>query len=143
MMAKSIYWIWRPGSSNLHSADGGAAVFQSFFENYLKKIGLVCVIDTILSADHGTRRMHSSASEIYRVCSALNIPVNVTDMPDLCDFSFTSTHRFKSTERTRQTNGPADRYHHKQERLSVSRASALGNCGELAQGRRRFCRENG
>ncbi|KAG2066997.1 uroporphyrin-III C-methyltransferase [Suillus decipiens] len=31
---------------------------------------------------------------LARICHAHNIPVNVTDLPALCDFSFAATHRF-------------------------------------------------
>ncbi|KAJ7729099.1 uroporphyrin-III C-methyltransferase [Mycena maculata] len=58
-----------------------------------KYISFVCITDTVLGDPH--RRTRASAERIYRVCRARNIPVNTTDMPDLCDFSFTSTHRFE------------------------------------------------
>ncbi|KAJ7077585.1 uroporphyrin-III C-methyltransferase [Mycena crocata] len=64
-------------------------------------ISLVCVTDTLLSDPH--RRTHASAQRIYRVCRARNIPVNTTDMPNLCDFSFTSTHRFEDPVSGRRT----------------------------------------
>ncbi|KAJ6479195.1 uroporphyrin-III C-methyltransferase [Mycena vitilis] len=57
------------------------------------KISFVCVTDTVLGDTH--RRSRASAERIYRVCKARNVPVNTTDMPDLCDFSFTATHRFE------------------------------------------------
>ncbi|KAK7063615.1 uroporphyrin-III C-methyltransferase [Favolaschia claudopus] len=56
-------------------------------------ISLVCVTDTILGDAH--RRNRASAERIYHMCRKHNIPVNTTDHPDLCDFSFTSTHRFE------------------------------------------------
>ncbi|KAJ7511811.1 uroporphyrin-III C-methyltransferase, partial [Mycena galericulata] len=58
-----------------------------------KEISFVCITDTVLGDPH--RRSRASAERIYRVCRARNIPVNTTDMSDLCDFSFTSTHRFE------------------------------------------------
>ncbi|CAL1694694.1 unnamed protein product [Somion occarium] len=57
-------------------------------------IALVCVTDTILGADISQRRSKDSAQRIARVCRDRNIPVNVIDRPELCDFSFTSMHRF-------------------------------------------------
>ncbi|OJA14434.1 hypothetical protein AZE42_08182 [Rhizopogon vesiculosus] len=35
---------------------------------------------------------------LARVCHAHNIPVNVADLPALCDFSFAATHRFSDPE---------------------------------------------
>ncbi|EGO05388.1 hypothetical protein SERLA73DRAFT_14144, partial [Serpula lacrymans var. lacrymans S7.3] len=64
---------------------------------------LVCVTDTVLGIDNNQRRSHASAAHIHRVCRARNIPVNVTDMPDLCDFSFSSTHRFLDAETGERT----------------------------------------
>ncbi|KAJ7292636.1 uroporphyrin-III C-methyltransferase [Mycena rebaudengoi] len=58
-----------------------------------RDISLVCITDTVLGDPH--RRSRASAARIYRVCRSRNISVNTTDMPDLCDFSFTSTHRFE------------------------------------------------
>ncbi|KAJ7726380.1 uroporphyrin-III C-methyltransferase [Mycena metata] len=58
-----------------------------------KDISFVCITDTILGDPQ--RRSRASAERLYRLCKARNIPVNTTDMPDLCDFSFTSTHRFE------------------------------------------------
>lgn len=46
-------------------------------------ISLVCI--TIHTAD---------TPALARICHAHNIPVNVTDLPALCDFSFAATHRF-------------------------------------------------
>ncbi|KAG2337615.1 uroporphyrin-III C-methyltransferase [Suillus weaverae] len=46
-------------------------------------ISLICI--TIHTA-------HTPA--LARICHAHNIPVNVTDLPALCDFSFAATHRF-------------------------------------------------
>ncbi|KAJ7222856.1 uroporphyrin-III C-methyltransferase, partial [Mycena haematopus] len=73
---------------------------ESGLERYLattttdSKISLVCVTDTLLGLGMD-RRSRASAERIYAICRARNVPVNTTDMPDLCDFSFTATHRFE------------------------------------------------
>ncbi|KAJ7083379.1 uroporphyrin-III C-methyltransferase [Mycena belliarum] len=61
--------------------------------SHLTDTSFVCVTDTVLGEPN--RRGRASAERIYRLCRARNIPVNTTDMPDLCDFSFTATHRFE------------------------------------------------
>ncbi|KAH7886360.1 uroporphyrin-III C-methyltransferase [Phlebopus sp. FC_14] len=64
-------------------------------DNFLTKnpaISLVCVTDTISPSPSSHQR--NIAPRIVRLCQTHRIPVNVTDMPELCDFSFTATHRF-------------------------------------------------
>ncbi|EJD54567.1 tetrapyrrole methylase [Auricularia subglabra TFB-10046 SS5] len=52
---------------------------------------LVCVTDTIRLSP--SRRTHSAAQRIRELCAASNVPLNVADMPDLCDFTFLAAHR--------------------------------------------------
>ncbi|OSX67153.1 hypothetical protein POSPLADRAFT_1164440 [Postia placenta MAD-698-R-SB12] len=69
----------------------------SALEQYLaesRHVRFVCVTDTVLGMDPPLRRSNTSVQLIVRACSNRNIPVNVTDMPEYCDFSFLSTHRF-------------------------------------------------
>ncbi|KIK29795.1 hypothetical protein PISMIDRAFT_671749 [Pisolithus microcarpus 441] len=63
-------------------------------DGYLSRtpVSLVCVTGT-LSLSHSSR-IRSLAPHIARICRAHRIPVNVADMPALCDFYFASTHRF-------------------------------------------------
>jgi uroporphyrin-III C-methyltransferase len=70
-------------------------------ESYLTTsdgITLVCVTDTIISGESAQPRTRASAAEIHRLCQARNILVNVSDMPEFCDFSFASVHRFVDSE---------------------------------------------
>lgn len=63
-------------------------------------ISLACITDTMIS---GQRRSLDSAEQIYRLFKAHKIPVNTTDIPQLCDFTFTTAHRFENPETGQQT----------------------------------------
>ncbi|KAK2459552.1 hypothetical protein APHAL10511_008431 [Amanita phalloides] len=93
-------WDTLPASSSATDFERDIEALQSFLQNHAN-ISFVCVTDTLI--DSPNRRSKVSASRIYEVCKVRGIPINVTDMPDLCDFSFASTHRFEdhtSGERT-------------------------------------------
>ncbi|KAJ7053911.1 uroporphyrin-III C-methyltransferase [Mycena amicta] len=89
-----LRWRAEQGQVQLVDYEG-----ETGLESYLTdEIRLVCVTDTILSTDRERpRRSRDSAASIYRLCRARGIPVNTTDMPDLCDFTFCATHRFTSS----------------------------------------------
>ncbi|GJJ13183.1 hypothetical protein Clacol_007434 [Clathrus columnatus] len=62
-------------------------------------IYFLCITDTMISSSSSNNcsRSRRSATRLYEVASIVHrIPTNVTDMADLCDFSFPSTHRFRS-----------------------------------------------
>lgn len=63
-----------------------------------RNIALVCITDTLKSAPGTDTRSRQSAEKIRNLCSKRNVPVNVTDIPSLCDFTFTATHRFTDPE---------------------------------------------
>ncbi|KAH9897687.1 uroporphyrin-III C-methyltransferase [Cubamyces lactineus] len=75
-----------------------AKAVDTFIYTRPTRIHLVCITDTIASPKATYRRSYASAREIARECRHRRIPINVTDMPDLCDFSFMSTHRFAASD---------------------------------------------
>ena len=77
------------GSSDT-TKDNDLGSIEAFLDSQ-GPVSLVCVTDTMSGT---TRRSRMSATQIYNACRQRNVPVNVTDMPDLCDFTFSSTHRF-------------------------------------------------
>ncbi|KAF8131471.1 uroporphyrin-III C-methyltransferase [Boletus edulis] len=56
-------------------------------------ISLVCVTDTT-STSPSAAVARLRATHLVQLCRARRIPINITDMPELCDFSFAATHRF-------------------------------------------------
>ena len=76
-------------------SDGDAEALETYL-SAVHDVSFVLVTDTLISGDH--RRTHESAVKLANVCNVRNIPINVTDYPDLCDFTFTSTHRFTDPE---------------------------------------------
>lgn len=87
-----------PGTSEVKSTDGDqdAAALDAYLSS-TPNVAFVIITDTVLGTD-SYRRSYSSAAQLAQVCRARKVPVNVTDTSDLCDFSFTSTHRFVDAE---------------------------------------------
>lgn len=59
----------------------------------------LCITDTMISSANCASfpRSRDSAAKLYELASTIhNIPTNTTDIADLCDFSFSSTYRFRS-----------------------------------------------
>jgi uroporphyrin-III C-methyltransferase len=64
-------------------------------------ITLAAITDTLSTSRRST---FASAEQLYRLFKARNIPVNTTDMPSLCDFTFASSHRFVHHESGNKTS---------------------------------------
>ncbi|KAF9562248.1 uroporphyrin-III C-methyltransferase [Agrocybe pediades] len=88
-----VDWDDLPSSSNNDDA------LDAFLDT-LPNIALAIVTDTL--STHNSRSS-KSAEQVYNVLRARNIPVNTTDIPNLCDFTFTSTHRFENHENGEKT----------------------------------------
>lgn len=100
-----IYIDWNTLPARSTSSTGEQRDMDAF-EAYLTTsaslypIRLVCTTDTLSPTQTSTR---SLARKVYLTCKARNIPVNTTDLPDLCDFTFTATHRFEDPVTRRRT----------------------------------------
>jgi uroporphyrin-III C-methyltransferase len=77
------------------------AVTLDKFLGTASRIFLAIVTDTTAFSQ---RRSYASAKKLYDVFQTHNIPVNIPDMPELCDFSFTSSHRFVHHETGEKTS---------------------------------------
>lgn len=101
---------WRAQHDQLSFIDWDALRSSSGFEddavsmdNYLStapRISLAIVTDTVATDQ---KRNYASAQKLYDVFRSHNIPVNMADMPELCNFSFTSSHRFEHHETGEKT----------------------------------------
>ena len=84
-----IGWDTLPSASNTSSVPDTRADAErlSALLTGNPSISLICI--TIHTPD---------APVLARICHAHNIPVNVADLPALCDFSFAASHRFADPE---------------------------------------------
>ncbi|KAH9170572.1 tetrapyrrole methylase [Lactarius sanguifluus] len=126
-----------PHSPTSDSHDDAHALARCLDEHL--SISLVFVTDTV----HGgspttTRRSRASAERLYGVCRARRVPVNITDMPDLCDFTLPSAHRVPGTplQLAVTTNGQGCRIGARIRRELVARiprdaGAAVARLGEL------------
>lgn len=135
-----VDWDTLPGSSTSIGDDRDLEALESYLDTSDKKFSFVCVTDTVLGTH---RRSPILARRIYDSCLARNIPVNTTDMPDLCDFTFASTHRWEDASGARSalqigvtTNGQGCRLAGRVKREIVARlpkevGSAVGKVGKM------------
>ncbi|KAF9785505.1 uroporphyrin-III C-methyltransferase [Thelephora terrestris] len=77
-------------------------LLESYLESSTGDVSFVCVTDTLSTMSNGKRSLES-AKRLHGSCRRQRVPVNFSDLPQLCDFSFTSSHRFIDTA----TNAPS------------------------------------
>ena len=131
--------------ASVDERDDGLAL-ASFLDSHLS-VRLVFVTDTVLGGGGSTpRRSRASAEQLYAVCRERRVPVNITDMPDLCDFTLPSAHRVPGTplQLAVTTNGQGCRLGARIRRELVARlprdaGTAVVRVGEL----RRLARAEG
>lgn len=104
-------------------------------------LSLICVTDTVIS--QSPLSSASSPALISDIAQSLRIPINITDKPELCTYTFPATHRFPSTSKTPSnlqvsvtTNGQGCRLATRIKREIVSRlprnvGRAVDNIGRL------------
>ena len=131
--------------ASVDERDDGLAL-ANYLDAHLS-VRLVFVTDTILGGSSPTpRRSRASAEQLYSVCRGRRVPVNMTDMPDLCDFTLPSAHRVPGTplQLAVTTNGQGCRLGARIRRELVARlprdvGTAVVRVGEL----RRLARAEG
>ncbi|KAF8274340.1 uroporphyrin-III C-methyltransferase [Lactarius quietus] len=131
-----------PPASGSHDANALAACLDEHLS-----ISLVFITDTVLSGSSAApRRSRASAELLYGVCRTHRVPANITDMPDLCDFTLPSAHRVPGTplQLAITTNGQGCRLGSRIRRELVARlprdaGAAVARMGEL----RRLARADG
>ncbi|KAF8079288.1 uroporphyrin-III C-methyltransferase [Lyophyllum atratum] len=133
-----VDWDSLPGSSTATGDDKTIEALESYL-NSTPGVRIVCMTDTL----NGRPRSRPFAEKVYNICRGRNIPVNTTDLPDLCDFTFTSTHRFEAPDGRRTplqigvtTNGQGCRLAGRIKRDIVSRlpkdiGAAVENVGRM------------
>jgi uroporphyrin-III C-methyltransferase len=148
---------WRADHAEVTIVDSSAPSGTGTFENddahalaacldeHLS-INLVFITDTVLGNSTAPRRSRKSAEQLYGVCRTRRVPVNITDMPDLCDFTLPSAHRVHGTplQLAVTTNGQGCRLGARIRRELVARlprdaGAAVARMGEL----RRLARASG
>ncbi|TFK65920.1 uroporphyrin-III C-methyltransferase [Pluteus cervinus] len=87
-----VDWDTLPSTSSRSEEERDLETLDAYISS-TPGLCFVCVTDTALGSSE-KRRTLDSAQKIYQLCRKRNILVNTTDIPELCDFTFTSVHRF-------------------------------------------------
>ena len=98
-LCDELRWRADHGQLTLKSLGSTEEEDEEILESYLastRDISFVCVTDTLLTLSDEKRSLES-ANRICQICRKHRIPANFSDLPQFCDFSFTSTHRFTDT----------------------------------------------
>ena len=135
-----------PTSTPMTSEECDAHALGNYLDTHLF-IRLVFVTDTVLGGGTSIpRRSRASAEKLNSVCRVRRVPVNITDMPGLCDFTLPSAHRVPGTplQLAVTTNGQGCRLGARIRRELVARlphdaGTAVVRVGEL----RRLARAEG
>ena len=77
-------------------------ILESYLQSSIGDVSFVCVTDTLSTMSEGKRSLES-ANRIHTICRKHRVPANFSDLPQLCDFAFTASHRFIDTA----TNAPS------------------------------------
>ncbi|KAF6753268.1 uroporphyrin-III C-methyltransferase, partial [Ephemerocybe angulata] len=128
-------WTALIPSASTSAADPDEIAGLEKFLDDTPGISLACITDTAVRPH---RRSRESCERVYRTLKARNIQVNSTDVPELCDFTFTSTHRVAESalQIGVTTNGQGCRLSSRLRRDIVSKlppttAAAVRNVGQL------------
>jgi uroporphyrin-III C-methyltransferase len=135
-----------PTNTPMTSEECDAHALGNYLDTHLS-VRLVFVTDTMLGGGTSTpRRSRASAEKLNGICRVRRVPVNITDMPGLCDFTLPSAHRVPGTplQLAVTTNGQGCRVGARIRRELVARlphdaGTAVMRVGEL----RRLARAEG
>ncbi|KAN0117978.1 Tetrapyrrole methylase [Russula decolorans] len=135
-----------PTNTPMTSEECDAHALGNYLDSHLS-VRLVFVTDTVLGGGTYTpRRSRASAEKLKDMCRVRRVPVNITDMPGLCDFTLPSAHRVPGTplQLAVTTNGQGCRLGARIRRELVARiphdaGTAVMRVGEL----RRLARAEG
>ncbi|KAF5352628.1 hypothetical protein D9756_006264 [Leucocoprinus leucothites] len=76
------------------SGEDDGSKLDAFLSSTPTTFSLACITDTTIGSQ---RRTFKSAENLYHILKSHRISANTSDIPELCDFTFTSTHRLDDT----------------------------------------------
>lgn len=77
------------------SDDEDSVKLDTFLSSTITAFSLACITDTVIGAH---RRTFASAEKLYHAFRRHKIPVNTSDIPELCDFTFPSAQRLEDPD---------------------------------------------